>query len=147
MKIIVLGCGLVPRIGGIAPLRKPVDVDENVLRLILGHGSLKPYKVNEDGSKQEVTYGNYKKLLKEDEEVDMPKKVEAPKKEESKHHSKPAFTKPVQAVEVKKEEPKKEEVKPVETKPVEVKKEEKKDDFKKNENKDQVKFKPVVMED
>ena len=115
MKIIVLGCGLVPRIGGIAPIRKPVEVDENILRLILGHGSLKPYKVNDDGTKEEITFANFRKML-EESKPKKPVKKEEPKKPEVK-------------VEPKKEEPKPE-------KPVEEKKEEKKQDKPSYEKKD-----------
>jgi len=117
MKIIVLGSGLVPRHGGIAPIRTPFETNETQIRLILGQGFLKPYKVGDDGTRTAVTYQNYKKLLEAD---NAPKKVEQPKapvaekkdnqsyynnKKDKKNHSNAPYrpyTPPVQKEEEKK---------------------------------------------
>jgi hypothetical protein len=76
MKIIVLGRGLVPRIGGIAPLREPFEVTDKILTLIVNQPGLKPYLVKEDGTKTEITFQNYKKIIEASKKPAQPKKVE-----------------------------------------------------------------------
>ena len=115
MKIIVLGAGLVPRVGGIAPIRKPFEADERLVRLILGHGSLKPYKVNDDGSKAEITFKNYKYFFAQEKVAATPmknaagpfvetKKAAPVENKPAKQESKPAPVEAKPVVEPKKEE-------------------------------------------
>lgn len=150
MKIIVLGRGLVPRIGGIAPLKEPFEVTDKILTLIINQPGLKPYLVKEDGTKTEITHQNYKKIIEASKKPAQPKKIEPVKAA--------PVVKPVEApkVEVKKEQPKvevknyeKKELPKVEQPKVEKPKQEEvsvEEDFGDTPKKE-MKFKPVINEE
>lgn len=65
VKIVILGNGLIPRGGGIAPRLNPFEADINLIRTSILTNGLQVYMINPDtGNKVRVTMQNYEKMYK-----------------------------------------------------------------------------------
>lgn len=132
VKIQVLGSGMIPRLGTIAPKLDPFDADLEFINLILSSGGLRPRLVNPiTNAKIDITSENAARLYKIWSDYKVPEKKAEP------------VLAPTAPVKVEPPTPVVEEKKEESVKAEEEKKEEPKQEYNKHDKHNKGGFKPI----